>query len=121
VDEAPVLAGDVDDERLAGVGLRADGEGRHIYALLAQHVGDGPAEDVAADAADDRGRHAHARQIDGDVGRTAADGQEEAVRQHQLAGGRQVADGGADVVGDDDAGAQDVGVLAHAGPRVWRL
>ena len=74
---------------------------------------DDPAEDVAADPADDGGRHAHLGQIDGHVGRAAADGQQHAVGHDQLARGRQVRDGRADVVGDDDAGAQDVNGLGH--------
>jgi hypothetical protein len=113
VDEAAVLADDVDDEGLAGVELRADEQPGEVEAVVAEHVGDGPSAGVAADPADDRGGHLHLRQVHGDVGRATADRQQDAVGHDQLALGGQVADRRADVVGDDDAGAQDIRWLGH--------
>src|SRR5262249_12442553 len=64
------------------------------------------AEDVIADAADDASLHAQLDQIDRHVSGAAADGQHELVGQHQLARRRQVRDGGADVVRDNDPGTK---------------
>ena len=60
-----------------------------------------------ADAADDGDLHLHLGEIDRRIRRAAADGQQHAVGHDQLARGGQMGDRRADVVGDDDAGAQD--------------
>jgi hypothetical protein len=113
MDEAPVLPLHVDDERLAGVEPGTHLHARGVHAALAQHLGDDPAEHVVADAADHRGGHPQLDQVHRHVGGTAADGQQQLVGQHQLAGSGQVGDRRADVVGDDDAGTQDLAGSAH--------
>src|SRR5262249_33456143 len=109
VNEAAVLPRPVDDHRLAGLGRVAVPDQRDVHARFPQQSGDDTTEDIAADAADHGGRDTHLGEIDGGVGRTAADGQEHAVGHDELAGGGQMGDRRADMVGNHDAGAKDIG------------
>ena len=59
VDEAPVLAGHIDDHRLAGVSPIGGLDSRGIDAVFSQHVSDDPAKEVAADPAHNRGGDSH--------------------------------------------------------------
>ena len=112
VDEPPVLPGDVDDQRLAGSGALADLDAGDIDAVFAQHVGHDPSENIAAHPANDGRTHLHLGQIHRGVGCTAADGQEQALRHHEFAGGRQVGDRRGDMVRDDNAGTQHIDGIA---------
>ena len=72
VNVSSVLASHVHDQRLAGVLSRHHPQGTRIDPGFAQHVGDDPPKQVAADAANHSAAHAHFRQIDRRVCRTTS-------------------------------------------------
>ncbi len=98
VDEAAILPGDVDDQRLAGVARRTDLQGRRIDLVLAQGVGYHASEYIAADPPDDVGTHVHFAQVNGDISGASADREQELVGQNEFPGRGKMGDGCTDVV-----------------------
>jgi hypothetical protein len=113
MDETAILPENIDDQSLAGVDAGSELDTAHFQVILAKHIDDGATEDVVANAADNGGRHIHLGKINSDVGSTAADGQKKPLGQHQFARTGQVVDRGANVVGNDDTGTQNVGMRGH--------
>ena len=72
-----------------------------------KRLGGEPAEDVVAHAGTDGRAHAQPRQVDRRVGGAAADVEHQLIDRDQLTGPRQVRNGGAQVVGHDQAGTDD--------------
>ena len=90
VDEPPILAADVDDQRLAGRQLAVDHERAGVDLVRLERLGGEPAEDVVADAGADGRRDAQPGEVDRRVGGAAADVQHQLIDRDQLAGPRQV-------------------------------
>ena len=118
MDEAAVLALDVDDEGLARSPTRVDAEETDVDAPVSQGVGHESAEDVVADPAADRRGDAELGQGHRGVRGAAADVQDEVVGLDELAGGRDVVNRRAQVVGDEDPRADHGDLIGRAGRSV---
>ena len=114
VDEPAVLAPDVEDQGLAGRPPRADFQGLDVHSVGDEGLGGEPAQDVVADPGTDRDGRSQPRQVDGGVGRPAADVEDELIDRHKLTRAGQPGDGRGDVVDDDHP-------RAHDGRGYWRL
>ena len=84
VDEPPVLAADVHDQRLAGLALGVDLQGVDIHAVGDERLGGEPAKDVVAHPGTDRHADAQPCQVDRRVGRPAADVEHQVIDRHEL-------------------------------------
>jgi hypothetical protein len=116
MDKPPVLAAHVDDHRRGG--LRGRGE-RDLIAgdsFGRQRGCDMASQHIVTDASGHAGPQAESRQIDGHIRCAAADRQVNPVRHLQPAGWRHTRNRRADVIRDNDAGAEDV----ERGGRGWR-
>ncbi len=100
-----ILAFDVDDESLTGVESRCRLNRGDIDSGLAQEIGHDTAKHVVTYPPDDGDIHLHFGEVHGGVRSAAADRQQHAVGHHQFAGGRQMRNRLADMIGDDDSGA----------------
>src|SRR5438128_12041970 len=85
MDEAAVLPCDIDDQRLARVRVRADGDVADVDPVFAEHVGDDTARNVAADSPHDADRYAHLGEINRDVGGATAEREQDPLRHYELA------------------------------------
>src|SRR5262249_62177744 len=113
VDEASVLAGDIDDQRLTSGSTRSGGNGGHVDSLFLEELSDDSAKDVVTDAANDGRGNSHFGKINGGIGRAATEGQEQFIGHHQLSGRRQVRDRRTHVIRNDNAGTKHIRLLAH--------
>ena len=80
---------------------------RTVDAAAEQGLGGEPAEDVVADPGADRRADPQPGEVNGRVGRPAADVQDQVVDGDQLARAGQVIERRGDVIGDDQPGADD--------------
>ncbi len=108
VDEAAVLAGDVDDLGRAGVEIVSDVQDRTVDLGFVEHLADEPAEDVVSDRTGHGGCQSESGHVDRAVGGTATDRECQGRGFDQHAGGGQFGDRFADMVGDNNAGTQAI-------------
>ena len=124
VDEAAILAPHVDDQGLAGrLAWRPIFSAEQSTPWRTERLGGETSEDVVADPGTDRRADPQPGEVDGRVGRPAADVQDQVVHGDQLAGPRQVVERRGDVVGDDQSGTDDGrgGLDGHGGDGHDRL
>lgn len=118
MDEAAVFVLHVDDEGLAGGVAGVDLNAAGIDAAELEGFPSELTEDVVADFAADFDGDLQPGEVDRGVCRAAADGEDEFVGEDQFSRARDVVDGAAKVVGDDEPRAEDtafgIGLQGHA-------
>jgi hypothetical protein len=85
--------------------------------MFPKQVSHDSAENVTSDSADDGRPDSHLRQIDGGIGRTATDRQNEPFRHDQLAGRGEVRNRRTNMIRDNDPGAKDLRRIIHHCPQ----
>jgi len=108
MNEASVLAFDIDDEGAAGFDVGGDLEGGGIDACGLHGALDEFAEDVLAESGDDADIDLLTCEVDGDIGGAASDGEFKPIGEDEFPGFGKVVDGVAEVIGESEADGETV-------------
>lgn len=103
VNEPAILATDIDDERLTGGPTRIGAQGLYAHAVSDQGLSGETTEDIVTDTCADGDIHSQPGQVNGCIGGSAADVENEPIDRNELSRARHPSDRRRQMIDDHHA------------------